>query len=106
MATVIKLNDEEAKRIFDLKFGNVPYTLERFCERWSEAFGVQLICVTMGSAGCALYSNHSFRTFEGYSVDVVDTVGAGDAFAAACCTDLISAGRRNVLHPSRMLWEQ
>jgi fructokinase len=36
----------------------------------------------MGSAGCALHSNNSFRTFGGYSVDVVDTVGAGDAFAA------------------------
>lgn len=82
LATVIKLNDEEAKRLFDVKFGTQPYTLERFCQHWSEAFGVQLICVTMGSAGCALYSDSSFETFEGYSVDVVDTVGAGDAFAA------------------------
>jgi fructokinase len=82
LATVIKLNDEEAKRIFDLRFGKLPYTLERFCERWSGAFGVQQICVTMGSAGCALYSDEVFRTFAGYSVDVVDTVGAGDAFAA------------------------
>ena len=82
LATVIKLNDEEAKRIFDMKFGSLPYTLERFCRRWSEAFGAQQICVTMGSAGCALYSEDSFRTFKGYPVDVVDTVGAGDAFAA------------------------
>src|ERR1700676_5272703 len=50
LATVIKLNDEEAKRIFDMKFVGLSYTLERFCERWSEAFGVQLICVTMGGA--------------------------------------------------------
>jgi fructokinase len=82
LATVIKLNDEEAKRIFNTKFEGLPYTLERFCERWSDAFAVQHICVTMGSAGCALYSNNNFRTFGGYSVDVVDTVGAGDAFAA------------------------
>jgi fructokinase len=82
LATVIKLNDEEAKRIFGLKFGSLPYTLERFCQRWSEAFGAQQICVTMGSAGCALYSDNVFQTFGGYSVDVVDTVGAGDAFAA------------------------
>jgi fructokinase len=82
LATVIKLNDEEAKRIFDLKFGSLPYTLERFCQHWSEAFGAKQICVTMGSAGGALYSDNVFQTFEGYSVDVVDTVGAGDAFAA------------------------
>jgi fructokinase len=82
LATVIKLNDEEAKRIFDMKFGTLSYTLEGFCRRWSEIFGTQQICVTMGSAGCALYSEGRFRTFGGYSVDVVDTVGAGDAFAA------------------------
>ena len=82
MATVIKLNHEEAKRIFDMKFVSLPYTLQSFCEHWSEAFRVQMICVTMGSAGCALYSNNSLLTFGGYSVEVVDTVGAGDAFAA------------------------
>jgi fructokinase len=82
LATVIKLNDEEAKRIFEMRFEPLPYTLERFCQLWSEAFQVRLICVTMGSAGCALYSNGSFQTFGGYTVDVVDTVGAGDAFAA------------------------
>ena len=82
LATVIKLNDAEAEQIFDLKFPKQPFTLRRFCERWSEAFEVQQICVTMGSAGCALYSDDVFRTFGGYSVDVVDTVGAGDAFAA------------------------
>ncbi len=83
LATVIKLNDQEAERLFNVKFGSQPYTLEGFCERWSEAFGVQLICVTMGSAGCALYLNQSYRTFAGYSINVMDTVGAGDAFAAA-----------------------
>jgi len=82
LATVTKLNDQEAKCLFDLKFEKQPYTLEGFCQRWSDAFEVELICVTMGSAGCALYSDNIFRTFEGYSVDVVDTVGAGDAFAA------------------------
>jgi fructokinase len=82
LATVIKLNDEEAERIFNMKFAGLPYSLERFCERWSEAFGVQLMCVTMGSAGCALYSDNVFQAYRGYSVDVVDTVGAGDAFAA------------------------
>jgi fructokinase len=83
LATVIKLNDQEAERLFNARFGAPLYTLEQFCEQWSELFGLQLICVTMGSAGCALYSNQSYRTFEGYSIDVMDTVGAGDAFAAA-----------------------
>ena len=74
---------QEAQRLFELKFAPQVYSVERFCRRWSESFDVELICVTMGSAGCAIYSNDSLQTFAGYSVDVVDTVGAGDAFSAA-----------------------
>jgi fructokinase len=83
LATVIKLNEQEAQRLFELKFAPQVYRVERFCRRWSKSFDVELICVTMGSAGCAIYSNDSVQTFAGYSVDVVDTVGAGDAFSAA-----------------------
>ena len=83
LATVIKLNDQEAQRLFELKFAPQTYSLEQFCRTWSKSFEVELICVTMGGAGCAVYSNDNLQTFAGYSVDVVDTVGAGDAFSAA-----------------------
>ena len=41
------------------------------------------MCVTRGSGGCVLLTGDDFIEAPGYGVTVVDTVGAGDAFAAA-----------------------
>lgn len=81
-ATVLKLNLQEAgeiARMFDTPFS----TLERFCQSYSERFKLKALCVTRGDQGCAIYMNGRYAEFPGYSVDVVDTVGAGDAFSAA-----------------------
>lgn len=83
IATVLKLNDAEAELLFHLSFPSGQFTLEEFCRHWSSTYGVQTICVTLGSQGCCVFMDGSLRTFPGYSVTVVDTVGAGDAFAAA-----------------------
>jgi fructokinase len=39
--------------------------------------------VTFGSGGCAIFADDILRSFPGFTVKAVDTVGAGDAFAAA-----------------------
>ena len=39
--------------------------------------------MTLGARGCALLANDDFVEAPGVRVIVVDTVGAGDAFAAA-----------------------
>jgi len=39
--------------------------------------------LTLGGKGCAVFTKDTFAHFQGFAVDVVDTVGAGDAFAAA-----------------------
>ncbi len=81
-ATVIKLNFQEAveiARMFDDSFS----TIESFCRTYIERFNFQAICVTRGDQGCAIYMDRDYGEFPGYPVDVVDTVGAGDAFSAA-----------------------
>lgn len=83
IATVLKLNETEAKLLFDLTFGPRKFTLEEFCRYWSETHGVETICVTLGSNGCAIYADGSLQAFNGFRANVVDTIGAGDAFAAA-----------------------
>lgn len=45
--------------------------------------GVELIAVKLGADGCYLATPDDFVAAPAYPVDVVDTVGAGDAFAAA-----------------------
>jgi fructokinase len=83
IATVLKLNDAEAELLFQRVFGEKPFSLEEFCRYWSSNYGVQTICITLGGAGCAVYMSGTLLSFPGYPVEVVDTVGAGDAFAAA-----------------------
>lgn len=82
LATVLKLNDVEAELLFQLTFSNRKFSLEEFCRHWSSTYGVNTICVTLGSKGCAVFTDGSLHTFPGYSVAIADTVGAGDAFAA------------------------
>jgi len=83
LATVVKLNDAEAELLFQLTFETRQFSLEEFCHYWSSKYGVNTICVTLGSKGCAVFSGEVLNRFPGYPVTVADTVGAGDAFAAA-----------------------
>lgn len=83
LTTVLKLNESEAELLFHLTFGSKEFSLHEFCRSWSASYGTHTICVTLGSKGCAVFSNGVLRQFAGVSVKVVDTVGAGDAFAAA-----------------------
>ncbi len=63
-ADAIKLNDEEAALFPD--FSNCP-----------------VAAVTRGERGCAVRIRGDYAECAAYPVTVVDTVGAGDAFAAA-----------------------
>ena len=82
-ADVLKLNRHEAEMLYELTRGKGEFNLEDFCRHWSLTYNIPTICVTLGSRGCAIFDHGTLRFFEGFSVDVVDTVGSGDAFAAA-----------------------
>lgn len=80
---VLKLNRNEAALLYELSLGGRGFSLADFCRQWAEKHAISTICVTLGSAGCAIFAEGTLRTFPGFAVKVVDTVGAGDAFAAA-----------------------
>jgi fructokinase len=83
-ANVVKLSDSEAEFLdASLNAGGQFDSVEHFSRRWSQQFGCEVICVTFGERGCALYRNGEYCEVPGYKVKVADTVGAGDAFAAA-----------------------
>jgi len=81
-ADVVKLNDAEVGMVGGM-LGTPPCTLENFCRDYAARFGWQSACVTRGSEGCALLLAGEYLELPGYRVTVADTVGAGDAFAAA-----------------------
>ena len=82
LATAVKLNDQEAAMIQSM-FGWSYGSLEDFCRGTARRFGWEAACVTRGEAGCVLRVRDDYVEAEGYKVRVADTVGAGDAFAAA-----------------------
>ena len=80
-ADVVKLNDEELKRVH--AFCNLPSSIEGFCRDGAARYGWRAVAVTLGARGCAVLSHENYVEERGCPVEVADTVGAGDAFAAA-----------------------
>lgn len=72
-STAIKMNQQEAGIL------GATANLELFCR----SFGKPYVCVTRGAAGCALLMDGDYAEVDGWKVRIADTVGAGDAFAAA-----------------------
>ncbi len=83
LATIVKLNESEAETLFCMTHTSENFSIDGFCRFWSQAHDNELICITLGEHGCAVWSHGALRVFPGVAVKVVDTVGAGDAFSAA-----------------------
>ncbi|MEO8049438.1 MAG: PfkB family carbohydrate kinase [Acidobacteriota bacterium] len=81
-ATVVKLNEDEVGAIAEMSQRSYP-TLEQFCRDHAAALDWEAVCVTRGALGCAILARDQYVEAPGYHVQVADTVGAGDAFAAA-----------------------
>ena len=83
-ATVVKLSDSEAEFLdATVNAGGQGSSVEEFCRRWSEQYDCSLMCVTFGERGCAIFKDGVYCEIPGFKVEVVDTVGSGDAFSAA-----------------------
>ena len=81
-ADIVKLSEEEWE--FVTGDAGLEYGIDRILR-----LGVKLLVVTLGERGC-YYTNGITNGFvDGFIVDVVDTLGAGDAFVAAMLTQLM-----------------
>ncbi len=86
-ADLVKLNDEEVTVLAGL-FGYPESPIE-FCAAMFAHTSVQIVCVTRGAAGCLICSRDETVDIPGVPVQVVDTVGAGDAFTGAFIVALL-----------------
>ena len=81
-ADFIKLNDEELKQVCEfvnIRDGSIKEQLLELSKRLQSKH----ICVTMGKNGALLFTENQLFKNDGYTVEVKDTVGAGDSFLAA-----------------------
>ena len=80
LATIVKANDEEAGVLAGLL--GCGADAAALGHALGDRLDVEALCVTRGADGAALWVEGRLTEVDGIPVDVVDTVGAGDAFAA------------------------
>ncbi len=86
-ATVVKLNDEEVATLAPLL--SLPDEEAAAVEALRTRFALEAVILTRGSHGAGWCGGDGWETCATPEVEVVDTVGAGDAFAAVCALGLL-----------------
>ncbi len=88
IANVLKLNDEELPILANLceLSGNDREVMQSLSQR----FDLQLVALTRGAHGALLIRGFEVSDHAGVATQVVDTVGAGDAFTAAMTVGLLA----------------
>jgi len=82
IADIVKLNNEEMPEVMEL-LGQAHADERSSAEKLIASFQLKLVCVTRGARGSFLVSDAGSHEQPAIAIEVVDTVGAGDAFTAA-----------------------
>lgn len=88
LAHVFKLNEEEltiVSKLLSLDAGDESTLLLNL----SRQHNLRMVALTRGERGSILCSQGRISSHAGYKTEVVDTVGAGDAFAAALAVGML-----------------
>ena len=83
--SIVKLNEAELPVVLEALGLPNAGELESGCRTLREAFGLALVCLTLGPEGSLLCTASETLGSPGMRVEVADTVGAGDAFTAVLC---------------------
>ncbi len=96
LANVLKLNDEELPVVADL-FA-LSGDSKRQIESLLDTFDLKVVALTRGGGGSLIYKDGSWSDCRPEAVQVVDTVGAGDAFTAALVLGLLHGAPLDAMH--------
>ncbi|MEJ5351955.1 MAG: carbohydrate kinase [Melioribacteraceae bacterium] len=88
VSNVIKINYEEFQKI--KKILNMNIKDELAIENLCNEFNIDLLSITLGNEGAILYDKNNLSHYKARVDKVIDTVGAGDAFAAILCIGYLS----------------
>ncbi len=80
---VLKINQKELDKL--KQFFGLQQFNNRAIEQLITKFDLDLIGLTLGENGAELYTKNETNYYKTEIVNVVDTLGAGDAFAAILC---------------------
>ena len=96
LANVLKINDEELLVIREL-FG-LSGTEEDIAHWFIEHYGLRMVVLTAGASYSSIYTKEMVSILSTPTVEVVDTVGAGDAFTGALITSLLNGASLREAH--------
>ncbi len=83
-ANVLKINIDELGLINDLLLKDT-FEINKIAEKLISEFDINLLCVTKGSDGAVLFTEQKMNSYNIKIDEIIDTVGAGDAYAAILC---------------------
>lgn len=82
-SNVVKINDNEMSAL--QSYFNFSTDLTSAIKQLIDKFNIDLLAVTLGKNGAIVSNGRSFNNYKTESVNVVDTLGAGDAYSAILC---------------------
>lgn len=108
-ATVLKLNDEEVPKVMELlglsELEDVTTeSLLAGARVLLGEFPLQLVAITRGGKGSILVTRNAEDVHPGVPATVADTIGSGDAFAAALTSYLLQDAPISVLNEAGNRW--
>ncbi|WP_157150297.1 carbohydrate kinase family protein [Brachyspira sp. SAP_772] len=80
---ILKINDDELYTIKNIFYPTLENDNEKLLKMLYKDFNIEYIFLTLGSKGASVFYNNEYIFKPSNKVQVVDTVGAGDSFAAA-----------------------
>lgn len=86
-ANLVKLNEEEFALLVKWYFGGEPTSDS--VSQLAERFKIDTICITRGAKGAELWHAGQHWEQTGFSIDVADTIGSGDAFLGTLLSKLL-----------------
>lgn len=89
MANVFKINDEELETLKPV-FGLENMDTDQACRYFMEKFSLDMLVLTAGDKFSSIYYGNEKSTIETLRVEVVDAVGAGDAFSGSLIGSLLT----------------
>jgi fructokinase len=109
LATIFKLNADEMPQVLSLldfpdAAGTTPDFLLNGARQIVDQFPVKLVAITLGPHGSLLVTRNQVDRHPGYPTKVADTVGAGDAFAAALTHYYLRAAPLSQLNEAGNRW--
>lgn len=100
-AWLLKMNDSESHQLAPSAgtTGDASADVERRARMIRDHWQTPVVCVTQGSQGAGVLAGDAWIAVSSTPVEVVDAIGAGDAFMAALLASVLAGGE----HPD---WRQ